>query len=379
MKIVFAGSIGRFPVGGHAWVDMQYLLGLRALGHDVYYLEDCGEQSWVYNWATETVTTDLDYPTMYLRSCLQPIGFGDRWIYRAGDHTAGMTTDDFLGVCSTASLFMVRGGRLEIWRPEYDRPRIRIYIDSDPGFTQFAIANGDPELQATIDHCDRLFSIGQRIGAPDCPIPENGRRWSRTVAPVFLPGWPVSGQEDATHFTTVMQWRSYRDVVYEGVKYGNKDREFPTFASLPGLTRQPLRLALTGATPDECSRYGWDVVLGWESSYTPNTYQTFVSTSRAEFAVAKHGYVATRGGWFSDRSVCYLASGRPVLVQDTGLSDWLPIGEGVLTFRDVPDAVAGIDAINSDYRRHRRTAREVAERYFSTDRVLPPLLEEALS
>ena len=176
-----------------------------------------------------------------------------------------------------------------------------------------------------------------------------------------------------------MQWRSYQDVVFQGVQYGNKDKEFPAFAGLPGLTAQPLRLALTGAAPDACSQHGWDVVVGWESSYSPDTYQTFVSTSRGEFAVAKHGYVATRGGWFSDRSVCYLASGRPVLVQDTGLGDWLPIGEGVLTFRDVTGAVEGIDAINSDYERHRRTARDVAERYFSTDRVLPTLLEEALS
>jgi hypothetical protein len=169
-----------------------------------------------------------------------------------------------------------------------------------------------------------------------------------------------------------------QDVVYDGVIYGKKDREFPKFIHLPVLTSQRLRIALTGAPADELSQHGWDVVSGWEATYTPSAYAGFVSSSRAEFAVAKHGYVVSRGGWFSDRSVCYLASGRPVLVQDTGLADWLPVGAGVVTFNDVSTAVAGIERINADYSRHHLAARALAEEYFSTERVLPVLLERSL-
>jgi hypothetical protein len=378
MIVVLAGGIGRFPVGGHAWVDMQYLLGLQALGHDVYYLEDCGSGSWVYNWSTEEVTTGLEYPTSYVRTCLEPIGFGERWIYRAGEQSVGMDEEHFKAVCSDADLMIVRASPLDLWRQEYLRPRVRAYVDSDPGFTQFALMNGARELRETIDRCERLFTIAQRLGASDCPIPDAGRQWLKTVAPVSLAHWPVSRSGDATYFSTVMQWRSYADVMYDGVSYGNKDREFPKFMRLPEHTAQPMRIALTGALPDDLTRVGWNVVSGWESSFTPSLYQDFVAGSRAEFAVAKHGYVATQGGWFSDRSVCYLACGRPVLVQDTGLRDWLPVGDGILTFDDLRGAVEGIEAINGDYDRHRSAARLVAEEYFAADRVLLHLVQAAM-
>jgi hypothetical protein len=140
-----------------------------------------------------------------------------------------------------------------------------------------------------------------------------------------------------------------------------------------------MQLALTGSAPEKFVEHGWEVLPGWVPSRTPCSYRSFIQESRAEFGVAKHGYVKMRGGWFSDRSVCYLASGRPVLVQDTGLDDWLPTGEGVVTFRDLPGAVAGIDKINADYERHRRAARRVAEEYFAPERVLQPLLEAAMA
>ena len=135
---------------------------------------------------------------------------------------------------------------------------------------------------------------------------------------------------------------------------------------------------MTGGQPEELIRHGWEVEIGWMMTQTPGSYKGFIDGSRAEFAIAKHGYVSTKGGWFSDRSICYLASGRPVLVQDTGLSDWLPIGEGLLTFRDVPEALQGIEIINSDYEQHRRAARLLAEQYFSADRVLMSLLQSAM-
>ncbi|MGD8854277.1 MAG: glycosyltransferase family 1 protein, partial [Gammaproteobacteria bacterium] len=367
MVIIFAGALGRFPVGGHAWVQLQYLLGLGELGHDVYFLEECGEGSWVYNWETEQITTDLEYPTNYVRKCLDPVGLGDRWIYRAGDSCLGMDLEKFREVCARADLLLVWASAIPLWRSEYDLPKRRIFIDADPGFTQFSLANGDHDLVATTARCERLFTIGQRIGTNGCPIPTLGREWRKTVSPVLLSHWLSARDGDAKYFTSIMQWRSYKDVSCNGVKYENKASEFPKFIDLPGSTKQPFLLALTGGQPQELATYGWEVTAGWVASRTPQAYRNFIQTSRAEFGVAKHGYVQTRGGWFSDRSACYLASGRPILVQDTGQAEWLPTGEGLLIFRDRSDALKGIEKINADYDYHCRRARALAEEYFASD------------
>jgi hypothetical protein len=375
--IVFSGTIGRGGSGGLAWMNVQYLAGLRDLGHEVFYLEECGQESWVYNWETGELTTALDYPAADVRGALEPLGLGDRWIYRAGDQAVGMAAAAFADVCAQADLLIVHAVPLLTWRAEYARPRRRVFVDVDPGFTQISLAVGAADLARTVDRCDRLFTIAQRLGAPDCPIPAAGRVWLRTRPPVALPHWPLA-EGPASHFTSVMHWRGFRDVTYEGVTYGQKDREFPKFQELPRLTAQPFRIALAGTPPETLTPYGWEVVPAGVPSRTPWSYRSFIQQSRAEFGVAKHGYVRMRGGWFSDRSVCYLASGRPVLVEDTGLADWLPTGEGVVTFRDVAGALRGIEAINADYERHRRAARRVAQEHFATERVLPPLLDAAM-
>jgi hypothetical protein len=377
MKIVFSGTIGRCGVGGLAWMNMQYLAGLRALGHDVVYLEECGPESWVYHWEQEQLTTDLDYPAAYVRDCLEPLGLAGRWAYRAGEQSAGLSPAEVRDACAGADLLLVHAQPLALWREEYGWPRRRAFLDVDPGFTQISLAEGQRDLAETVGRCDRLFTIGQRFGAADCPIPTAGRPWLKTLPPVALAHWPPAEDGPATHFTSVMQWRGFRDVTHQGVLYGQKDREFPHFADLPRHTAQPFRLALTGAPPGDLARHGWEVVPGWVPSRTPWSYRDFIRESRAEFGVAKHGYVRMRSGWFSDRSVCYLASGRPVLVQDTGLDDWLPTGAGVVTFRDVPGALRGVEAINADYAGHRRAARRLAEEFFAAERVLPPLLDAA--
>jgi hypothetical protein len=376
MKIIVAGALGRFPIGGNAWVVMQYLLGLQTLGHEVYFLEECGEGSWVFDWESEDVTTDLDYPTGYLHDCLTPIGFGDRWIYRAGDQTRGMRPEAFHSLCEEAELLLILACPLDLWRQEYDRPRRRAFIDLDPGFTQIRFANGEPLLVQTLDRCEQLFTIGQRVGSPGCEIPTQGRQWSIMLPPISLPNWAFASGE-ASHFSTIMQWRSYDDVEFRGVTYGNKSREFLEIQNLPRLCAQPLRIALSGGDPEALRRIGWEVETGWKASFTPDSYQRFIQTSRAEVSAAKHGYVATRSGWISDRSVCYLASGRPVLVQDTGIGDRITTGRGLLTYTDVGSALGGIEAINGEYELHRNSARRLAEEIFAADRVLPPLVEMA--
>jgi hypothetical protein len=376
MKIIVAGALGRFPIGGNAWVVLQYLLGLQTLGHEVYFLEECGEGSWVFDWESEEVTTGLDYPAGYLRDCLAPIGFGERWIYRAGDQARGMRLEAFHSLCEEAELLIILACPLDLWRPEYDRPRRRAFIDLDPGFTQIRAENGEPILVQTLDRCEQLFTIGQRVGVPDCEIPTQGRQWSIMMPPISLPNWAFASGE-ASHFSTIMQWKSYDDVEFRGVTYGHKSREFLEIQDLPRLCSQPLRIALSGGDPEALRRIGWEVETGWKASFTPDAYQRFIQSSRAEISAAKHGYVATRSGWISDRSVCYLASGRPVLVQDTGIGNRITTGRGLLTFTDLESALAGIEAINGEYELHRDSARRLAEEVFSADRVLPQLVEMA--
>jgi hypothetical protein len=378
MKIVFAGTIGRSGLGGQAWTGLQYLLGLRALGHDVVYLEDCGKSSWVYVWEQEDWTHELDYPAAYVRASLEPFGLGDRWIYRDNYRSLGMPLEQFQDFCARADLLILRAVPLWNWRDEYDRPRRRAFIDVDPGFTQIGIANGDAGLAEGIARCERRFTLGQRLGAPDCAIPENGGPWFKTLPPVFLPEWPVSAAP-ATHFTSVMRWQGFKTVAHDGVTYGQRDQEFPSYFDLPQRTAQKFLMAQMGIKPELLTQHGWEVMPGEVISRTPGSYREFIQDSRGEFSVPKHGYVAMRGGWFSDRSVCYLASGRPVVMKDTGLADWLPVGEGLLTFTDPDGAVSALAQVNADYDRHRRAARRVAEEFFSTDRVLPALLEAALS
>src|SRR5437764_1952718 len=215
MKIIFSGTIGRSGLGGQAWANLQYLLGLRALGHEVFYLEDCGESSWVYNWDKQEWTVELEYPAAYVRDCLQPFGLGERCIYRTVSQSLGQPLKSFFDLCSAADLLIMRAVPLWVWRKEYDGPRRRIFIDVDPGFTQISIANGDAGLAEGIALCQRRFTVGQRVGAPGCPIPTNGGPWLKTLPPVGLSEWPFRTVE-AAQVTSIMRRAGSRDANPQG-------------------------------------------------------------------------------------------------------------------------------------------------------------------
>src|SRR5260221_8533547 len=364
MKILFAGIIARYPFGGVTWCSLMYLLGLRALGHEVFYIEDTGEC--VYDPVLNTRATDPSYGTAYIHNALEPYGLGDRWSfvnYDGGYH--GRTAEDVKQYAAGADLFINLSGGSWFWRDEYSRIPHKVFVDSDPAFTQLAIAKAEPWYVAFFKNFDHLFTFGQNIGTPVCTIPTGDFRWHKTWQPITMNDW----RTDAPHrdrFTTVMTWQieSFADVG------GNKDQEFVKFIELPSKTPQRFELAING--PQQLLRqYGWDTVDAMQVSRTPAAYRAFVQGSKAEFGVAKHTYVATRSGWFSDRTECYLASGRPALVQDTGWTAHLPAGDGLLAFSTLDDAVAGIDRINADYARHAPAALDVAHRHFEPRAVLP--------
>ncbi|MGE3509187.1 MAG: glycosyltransferase family 1 protein [Vicinamibacterales bacterium] len=369
MKILFAGIIARYPFGGVTWCSLMYLLGLRALGHEVFYIEDTGEC--VYDPVQNTRATDPTYGTSYIHAALAPHGLGDRWCFVNYDGTYhGRSAEDVRRYCADADVYLNLSGGSWFWRDEYARIPRRAFIDSDPAFTQLAIAKADPWYVDFFTRFDRLFTFGANIGTPASPIPVGDFTWHKTWQPVTLDDWRTSAPP-GPHFSTVMTWQieSFADVG------GNKDQEFLAYLDLPSRTSQSFELAING--PQALLRdHGWGTVPAMEYSRTPGRYRDFIHHSRAEFGVAKRTYVANRSGWFSDRTECYLASGRPALVQDTGWAAHLPAGEGLLAFSTPDEALAGIDRINSDYARHARRASELAVEHFEAGRVLSRLLAE---
>jgi hypothetical protein len=370
MKILFAGIIARYPFGGVTWCSLMYLLGLRALGHDVFYIEDTGEC--VYDPVQNARSTNPSYGTSYIHAALDPFGLGDRWAFVNYDGSYhGRGASDVRAYCADADLFLNLSGGSWFWRDEYARIPHKAFIDSDPAFTQLAIAKAEPWYVEFFQRFDRLFTFGANVGTAASPIPTGPFTWHKTWQPVTVGDWSTQ-LTPRDRFTSVMTWQieSFTDVG------GNKDQEFLRFIDLPARTSQPFELAING--PQRLLReHGWETVDAMGVSRSLWDYRAFIQESKAEFGVAKHTYVASRSGWFSDRSECYLASGRPALVQDTGWTGHLPHGEGLLAFSNPDEALAGIDQINSDYERHARRAVEIAREHFDARRVLPRLLDEA--
>jgi hypothetical protein len=345
----------------------MYLLGLRALGHEVFYIEDTGEC--VYDPVQNTRATDPRYGTTYIRDALAPYGLEDRWAFVNHDGTYhGRSAGDVKRFCADAELFVNLSGGSWFWREEYARIPRRAFIDSDPAFTQLAIAKAEPWYVDFFKGFTALFTFGANVGTPASPVPVGDFVWHKTWQPVTLDDWRTN-QAPGPAFTSVMTWQieSFGDVG------GNKDQEFVKYIDLPGRTSQPFTLAVNGPRT-LLDAHGWATVDAMSVSRTPWDYRAFIHASRAEFGVAKHTYVATRSGWFSDRTECYLASGRPALVQDTGWTSHLPAGDGLLAFSSPEEALAGIDRINSNYAAHARAALEVAREHFDATKILGGLL-----
>jgi hypothetical protein len=261
------------------------------------------------------------------------------------------------------------------------RLRRKAYVDLDPGFTQFWHADGTGG--ARLEGHDVHFTVGENIGLPGCPIPTCGLDWKAVRPPAVLEEWPVADAGDADRFTTIGAWRgAFGPVEFDGHTYSLKVHEFRKVIELPRRSRQRFEIALDIHPGDERDRAaleanGWTLVDPRATVPGPLEFRDYVQRSGAEFSVAQGIYVETSSGWFSDRTVRYLASGRPVLVQDTGFSANLPVGEGLLAFTDLDGAVRGAERIAADYEHHRRAARAVAEAHFDSDTVLSRFLEEA--
>jgi len=373
-----SGLIAQYPLGGLTWHYLQYLLGLRDLGHDVYYLEDSG--AWPYDPETGGLGRDCSPNVAYLRQTLSRFGLGEKWMYRFAwrDQWFGLADRERREVLGSADLLLNVSGTLE--RPADHRARTTlVYIDTDPVFTQLRLARKEAEWLERVGAHDVHFTFGERV--PET-MPPTGFHWRSTRQPIALAEWRPAAPHGGA-FTTVMNWTSYESVEYEGHTYGQKNVEFERFLDLPArVPEATLEIALAPGKNQQAPRErlvasGWRVVDPARVCADLDAYRRYLESSRAEWSVAKNAYVQGQSGWFSERSACFLAAGRPVVVQDTGFSATLPVGEGLLAFRDVEGAAAAIREVQADPVRHRRAARAIAEEYFDSRRVLSRLIDEA--
>jgi hypothetical protein len=379
MRAVVTGMIATYPVGGVAWDYGQYALGLERLGFEVYYLEDTGWQT--YDPSTGCYGEDCTYAVRFLGQALATLSptLAGRWHFRNMDgRTFGVRAAELAEVVAGADLFLnVSGGTL--LRDEYLPCRRKVLIDTDPGWNHFRNYprwDANPGWQGSHGYRahDHFFTYAERIGKPDCVLPSLGIRWMPTRPPVVCDCWRPEPPGEV--WTTVMTWKNFQETIeHAGVTYGTKEMEFGRIKALPGRTRAKLEVACGGEPPRERWRsLGWSVVDSQKVSVTPDDYRSYLQRSRGELSVAKNVYVATRCGWFSCRSVCYLAAGRPVVVQDTGFSEFIPTGRGLFAFSDLEGARRGVEAVEADYAAHQEAAREVARTHFDSGRVLGEML-----
>jgi hypothetical protein len=382
VRIVVTGLLGQYAFGGVTWDYLQYLLGFRALGHDVWYLEDSG--AWPYDPVKQTIGTDCSYNVAYLGSIMAEFGFGDRWIYRNGADGA------FHGAGESAARDLIKNGDLLVnvssagWLKDYDfGVKHQMFIDGDPMFCQVSLLDPkNADYAARVKAHDSHFTFGLNVGKPDCLAPDTSIRWKKTVQPIALDQWAMQDDDAPDRFTTVMNWASYAPIEWQGKPYGQKDLEFEKFKLLPKHTPQRLEMAMgqgvgSKRPTEELRALGWTILEAGDVLPDHRSYHEFLRTSKAEWSVAKHGYVTARTGWFSCRTACYLALGRPAVVQETGWSDYIPAGDGLLAFSTLEEAAAAIADINDHYAEHQAAARALAEQFFDAKKVCADLLTQA--
>ena len=377
MRIVVAGHMVRHPLAGNLFAFFHYVLGLARLGHEVVYLEESGWSNSCYDPETSSFGDD---PAAGLRIVAALFATHDAavkicYVNRESGETFGATRGDIEQLLEAADLLINIGG--VCWLPEFSRCRRLALIDMDPMFTQV----GRFGLGAVEKHHVH-FSYGVNIGRPECIVPRTSVQWIATVPPVVAGIWRNSLASADAPFTTVANWTGYGAVEHEGEMYGQKDEEFLRLISLPAQTSQKLEIAASGIPAEMAASLrtaGWSVKSGGDVSDDHARYQSYLAQSRGELSAAKNAYVKSHSGWFSDRSVCYLAAGRPVVLQDTGFTDWLPTGRGILAFTTAVEAAQCLANVNGDYDEHRRWATRIAERVFGHEVVLPRLLDYAMA
>ena len=387
-KIIVLGFMGGMPIAGVIWQHIHYIVGLQRLGHEVYYVEDTS--NYPYNPVAFDINDDYSYAAQTLGKLAETYGFQGRWAYcaRYKDpiEVAGMSREALNQLYKDADCALNICGSHDL-NEELSCIRHLIYVESDPGVEQIKIDLGESE---TIDYLKahrHLFTFGENIGTPAFAVPTHGLHWLTTRQPVVTDLWCPTVEAPAPDptalFTTICNWSTSgkKDIVWRDSNYlWSKSLEFLRFVEAPRLSGKPFEMATDIKKNEERQLFeknDWKLVLPHDLSVDWDSYRHYISNSKGEFTCAKDQYVRLNTGWFSDRTACYLAAGRPVLTQETGFSSFYGGKEGLIAFSSMEEIVEGVAAIRADYKQHSRAALEIAREFFEATTVLKDLLDRA--
>jgi hypothetical protein len=384
-RIVVMGFMGGIPIAGVVWQHLHYIIGLQRLGHEVYYCEDSARLA--YNPETFSYGEDWSYAPKILDRLARRFDFEGRWGFCARflseQPTAGLSKERMRELIKTADAALNICGAQEIHEGLHGAENL-IYVESDPGLEQIRLDNGDASPREYLDRHRALFTFGESLGTPDFPVPLHGCRWLPTRQPVVTDLWKTDAPPpDDAVFTTIANWNTsgLKDIAWRGEKYHwSKSLEFLRFIDAPRAAGETVEMATNikdAATRDQLTSHGWRIIDATPISDDPDAYVRYIQQSRGEYTVAKDQYVRLHTGWFSDRTACYLAAGRPVITQETGFSKHLPAGRGLLAFHTAEEIAEAAHAIRLDYAAHSRAAYEVAAEHFEATKVIASLLERA--
>ena len=399
LNIVVVGTMASDPYAGMAWMNMQIVVGLSRLGHNVYYFETTS--TWPHNPVLGMRVDNTDYAIPYLKKVAQEFGIADKWAYRCSfskdKEWLGLSKAKAEDLLVNADLVFNVSGATRFEEEGLKVGRL-VYFGTDPVYHEIKYAEGDKAVTSFIAEHHDVVTYGENIGNPDCPIPPLPRLRAKTRQAILIDYWK-NGEPCKKEFTTVGNWKQGgRDLIFNGETYfWSKHHEFMKFIDLPKRINQPIELAMNLAKPETISHgegtvvpslglagdeytlltsNGWKLVDAPSFTTEPWPYRDYIVSSRGEFTFAKDQNIRLNSGWFSERSACYLAAGRPVITQDTGFGRTLPTGEGLFAFNTMDEIISAFDAINSDYKRHSKAASDIAEEYFKAETVLEKLLND---
>jgi hypothetical protein len=376
MRIVILGYVIRGPLGGASWHFLQYVLGFKLLGHEVLFLEDSDNYPSCYNPDTYQTTTDPLYGINFIDNLFAKHDIKNNWAYY-DEHTNqwfGQSKKNVIDFCKTADVIL-NIANMNPLRDWWIKIPNRILLDTDPAFTQIRHLE-EERTRSFAEHHTHFFSFGENFGKPGCKMPDDGFKWLPTRQPVIIDEWKVAPPQPHGRWTTVMLWDSYKERQYNNLSFGMKSASFDEYFHLPQMTSESFELAIGSSTAprQKLAEAGWHLSDSSTIAVSPESFQQYFSQSKGEWSIAKQGYIVSNSGWFSERSTGYLATGRPVVVQDTGFSQVIETGKGLFGFNSPEEAIAAIDEINTAYPKHCRYAREIAETYFDSKKVLSDMI-----
>ncbi len=376
-RIIVGSWMVRYPLGGNLSWTLQYLVGLKNLGHDVYLVEKYAYNNSCYNPVKKVMSNDCSYGTKVVSELLGRFGLTNRWCFvQKGGVYHGLSKQKIKEVFLTADLYIDIGAHNR-WAEE-SSSTLRVFIDVDPAFTQIKWHNNLVD-NVPLPVYDHYYTIGMNVGTEGNEIPTNGIKWKYIYNPVNTHLFSRTLPPANASYTTIMNWQSYECITYNGISYGQKDIEFEKFMSLPQWVNATLEIAVHGlnkAKAEMIHNHGWVINAAQEVTSSYDSFCKYLANSKGEFSVCKNVYVATSSGWFSDKSAAYMASGRPVVVQDTGFKTHLPVGKGLFAVNNLDEAQAAIQEIENNYSFHSQKAWEIACEYLEASKVLKKFTNE---